>query len=153
MVLAPRAGANRYARMVELPKIERIQADIDDYARALHGSKANASALSMVAATQALATMIDDVGQTGIIEVETLTTAHRALMRDDPYERDQAGKLRAVQTWIGAVHRRQRSDRSCARQHDPASSRRDTPCGRPACLVARGAQRCLLRRPQRLPDR
>lgn len=82
-------------------KIERIQADIDDYARALHGSRANASALSMVAATNALASMIDDVGQAGVIETDTLTTAHEALMRDDPHERDQAGRLRTVQNWIG----------------------------------------------------
>lgn len=82
-------------------KIERIQADIDDYARALHGSRANASALAMVAATQALATMIDEVGPAGTIEAETLTSAHRALMKDDPHEREQAGMLRTVQNWIG----------------------------------------------------
>lgn len=82
-------------------KIERIQADIDDYARALHGSKANASALSMVAATEALGAMIDDVGSTRVITIDTMTTAHRALMAEDPYERDHAGKLRTVQNWIG----------------------------------------------------
>ena len=35
-------------------KIEAVEATIDDYARALHGSNANASARSMVAATAAM---------------------------------------------------------------------------------------------------
>ena len=82
-------------------KIERIQADIDDFARALHGSKSNASARSMVAASQALGAMIDDVGRTGVIDVDTMTRAHHALMIDDPSEHDEAGKLRTVQSWIG----------------------------------------------------
>ena len=82
-------------------KIERIQADIDDFARALHGSKANTSAASMVAATNALEVMVEDVGRTRTVTLEMLIRAHRALMVDDPYEADGAGRLRSVQNWIG----------------------------------------------------
>jgi Fic family protein len=82
-------------------KIERIQATIDDYARALHGNKANASASAMVAATKALGTMIGEVGRTRTITIETITTAHRALMIEDPDEAAYAGRFRDVQNWIG----------------------------------------------------
>lgn len=82
-------------------KIERVHADIDDYARALHGSKTNASARSMVAATRALGSMIDAVGRSGVIDMATIERAHHALMADDPDEQDQAGHIREVQNWIG----------------------------------------------------
>src|SRR5512140_1553009 len=39
-------------------KIESVEASIEDYARALHGIHANSSAVSMAAATAALASMI-----------------------------------------------------------------------------------------------
>ena len=82
-------------------KIERIQAGIDDYARALHGVKSNPAAVSMVAATQALAIMIDQVARTRSITAETITDAHTALMADEAGERDYAGRLRGMQNWIG----------------------------------------------------
>jgi len=82
-------------------KIERIQADIDDYARALHGNMANPSAVSMAAATGALEAMVDNVGRTRTITVDTLTRAHHALLVHDPHEADHAGRLRKVQNWIG----------------------------------------------------
>lgn len=81
-------------------KIERIEADIDDYARALHGSRANPSATSMVAATAALDTMIGEVGLTGTIDRSTLTDAHATLMADDE-DRADRGRFRDVQSWIG----------------------------------------------------
>jgi hypothetical protein len=43
-------------------KIEQIQANVDDYARALHGVRANSSAIAMAAATTALQAMIATVG-------------------------------------------------------------------------------------------
>ena len=43
-------------------KIEHIQASVDDYARALHGVRANSSAVAMAAATSALEAMIGTVG-------------------------------------------------------------------------------------------
>jgi Fic family protein len=82
-------------------KIERIQASMEDYARALHGVKTNSAAVSMVAATKALTIMVDSVGQTHRIDLETITKAHAALMADEPSERDYAGRLRTMQNWIG----------------------------------------------------
>jgi Fic family protein len=55
----------------------------------------------MVAATDALASMIGSVTRSGRIELDTLTRAHAALMVDDPMERDYAGKLRDMQNWLG----------------------------------------------------
>ncbi|HST49590.1 Fic family protein [Jatrophihabitans sp.] len=82
-------------------KIEAVEAGLDDYARALHGIRSNPSAVSMAAATTALATMIDDVARTGWIERASLTAAHRVLMQDDPVEVRYAGRLRDMQNWIG----------------------------------------------------
>ena len=82
-------------------KIEAVVASLDDYARALHGIRSNPSAVSMVAATSALEVMVGDVERDGRIELETVTTAHRALMRDDPHEVGYAGRLRNMQNWIG----------------------------------------------------
>ena len=82
-------------------KIERIEASLDDYARALHGHRSNISAVSMVAGTDALGAMVESVGRTRTIRDATIRTAHEALMRDDPYEQDQAGRYRTVQNWIG----------------------------------------------------
>ena len=82
-------------------KIEAVEASVDDYARALHGIRANPSAVSMAAATIALATMVDDVTRTGRIELTAITSAHRVLMQDDPAEVRYAGRLRDVQNWIG----------------------------------------------------
>lgn len=82
-------------------KIEEIDASSDDYARALHGVRSNSSAISMVAATTALTSMISNVTRRGRIELVDITSAHRALMRDEPGETRYAGRLRTVQNWIG----------------------------------------------------
>jgi Fic family protein len=82
-------------------KIEQIQASVDDYARALHGVRANSSAVAMAAATTALEAMIGTVGPNAPIRLAAITTAHAALMRDDPLESSAAGEFRTVQNWIG----------------------------------------------------
>ncbi|MCW1819734.1 fic protein [Mycolicibacterium conceptionense] len=82
-------------------KIEQIEANVDDYARALHGVRANSSAVAMAAATTALEAMIGTVGSRTPIRLSAITTAHAALMRDDPSESTTAGELRTVQNWIG----------------------------------------------------
>jgi Fic family protein len=82
-------------------KIESVEASLEDYARALHGSKANTSATSMVAATRALAALIDTTDQSGRINSAPLLAAHKALMIDDPSEHMYAGRWRDVQNWIG----------------------------------------------------
>jgi Fic family protein len=81
-------------------KIERIDADALEYARALAGSRANASATSMVAAARALSEMVTAAGADGI-RLDGLLTAHRALMADDLFEAEYAGRVRDVQNWIG----------------------------------------------------
>jgi Fic family protein len=82
-------------------KIERVEASLEDYARALHGQKTNPSAVSMVAATKALTLMVDDVGRTLRIDLDTIRAAHAALMAEEPSERYYAGRVRAMQNWIG----------------------------------------------------
>jgi Fic family protein len=82
-------------------KIERIEASVDDFARALHGIRSNTSATSMVAAAEALVAMITSVEGGADLEVGHLLAAHRALMADDEYERAYAGRLRDMQNWIG----------------------------------------------------
>jgi len=82
-------------------KIERIDASARDYAKAIAGNRSNSSATSMVAASAALHELITKVGQTGRFDLESLKSAHRALMADDPMEAGYAGRLRDMQNWIG----------------------------------------------------
>ena len=82
-------------------KIEHVEADVTDYARALHGVRANSSATSMAAATVALEELIDSVAGAGDLTVDALLRSHRALMRDDPNESAYAGRTRDMQNWIG----------------------------------------------------
>jgi Fic family protein len=82
-------------------KIERIEASVEDYARALHGNRSNAAATSMAAATSAIAALITSVGGGRPLRVDAVLGAHRSLMRDDPHERAYAGRFRDVQNWIG----------------------------------------------------
>lgn len=86
---------------VSSSKIESIEADIDDYARALAGIKANDSARSMVAATDAIQEMIGSAGEKGRIDLDDILAAHLVLMKDDASDGRYAGKLRTVQNWIG----------------------------------------------------
>jgi Fic family protein len=82
-------------------KIEHIEADVDDYVRALAGSRANESATAMVAASVAIRDLIDSTPIGGTIRRESLLAAHAALMADDPREHDFAGRFRTMQNWIG----------------------------------------------------
>lgn len=82
-------------------KIEDIVAGMDEYARALHGSKANASAAAMAAATDALNEFMRGVDGVRPIAVDMLIDAHRRLMRDDAHEQRYAGRIRDIQNWIG----------------------------------------------------
>jgi Fic family protein len=82
-------------------KIEYVEASLDDYARALHGSRANNSATSMVAATTALEALLANTDARARIEANVILAAHRDLMADEPAERAYAGRWRNVQNWIG----------------------------------------------------
>jgi len=83
-------------------KIEHVSASVGDFARALAGSRANASAVSMVAASAALHRMVQRAGESGQILLEDVLAAHHDLMVDDPAEAAYAGRLRDMQNWIGA---------------------------------------------------
>ena len=82
-------------------KIEHVEASIDDFARALHGIRANTSATSMVASTYALEHLIASVADGANLSLANIHRAHAALMADDPYEKDYAGRFRDMQNWIG----------------------------------------------------
>ncbi len=77
-VLSALSGLLLRTESVASSRIENINASGDDYARALHGNQANASAVSMVA-----------------------PTAHRSLMANEPGEERNAGRIRDVQNWLG----------------------------------------------------
>lgn len=82
-------------------KIEQVEADVTDYARALHGMKSNQSATSMAAATVALEELIDSVSGGDHLTTDAVLRSHRALMHDDPGETAHAGRTRDMQNWIG----------------------------------------------------
>lgn len=82
-------------------KIEHVEADVTDYARALHGMKSNPSAVSMAAATVALDQLIASVNRGADVTLEAILRAHEALMLEDPGEAAYAGRVRDVQNWIG----------------------------------------------------
>ena len=82
-------------------KIENVEASLADYGRAVMGASANASAVSMAAATEALSGIIRDVDATGEIRREALHAAHLDLFRNHPSEHQRAGRVRTVQNWIG----------------------------------------------------
>ena len=95
------AGLLLRTESVASSKIEAVEASVEDYARALHGSRANLSAMSMVAATAALQALVGSVEPGVRVSRVALTDAHRALMREDPAESRYAGRFRDVQNWIG----------------------------------------------------
>ncbi len=86
---------------VSSSKIENIEASLGDYGKALHGGRANASAVSMAASTRALAEVIADAGRTGSLRLETMLSAHHELFERHPTMHTKAGKTRTVQNWIG----------------------------------------------------
>ena len=86
---------------VSSSKIEEVDASMDDYARAVAGIRSNEAASSMVAATRALAQMIDRAGDHGTIRLVDILGAHQTLMHSDRIDGGYAGQLRDVQNWIG----------------------------------------------------
>lgn len=97
---------------VSSSKIEQVDATTQDFARALAGSRANDSATSMVAATAALATLVNRAGNNAALVLSEILAAHKTLMRNDPRDGHYAGRIRDVQNWIlgsdysprGAIH-------------------------------------------------
>lgn len=89
------------AESVASSKIEHIEASLEDFAKASHGEKSNASATSMVASAKALNSLIASVDHGRPISLSNILTAHRTLMSDDLSEAHYAGRLRDMQNWIG----------------------------------------------------
>lgn len=89
------------AESVASSKIEHVEASVEDFARASHGTKSNASATSMVASTRALHSLITSVDHHELITTDNILSAHRILMADDLDEAAYAGRLRDMQNWIG----------------------------------------------------
>ena len=99
--LAGLAGLLLRTESVASSKIEGISASIEDYARALNGSRANASAVSMVAAGQATQGLVDPLNQRRPIQLHDLLQAHRTLMAPERGEQQYAGRVRDLQNWVG----------------------------------------------------
>lgn len=94
--LVPLTSILLRAESVASSKIEHEEASIEDFARALHGVKANSSATAMAAAVGAISHILDaPLGE------ESLLAAHRQLFAHDEHERKFAGRWRTVQNWIG----------------------------------------------------
>ncbi|UUW87944.1 Fic family protein [Nocardioides sp. WV_118_6] len=94
--LRPLATLLLRAESVASSKIEHEEATIEDYARALHGSRANGSATAMVAAGGAMDLLLH-----GPIGEESITAAHGLLLGAEPHEAPYAGRWRTMQNWIG----------------------------------------------------
>jgi Fic family protein len=82
-------------------KIEQLESSATDYALALAGSRANMSAVSMVAAGAAIENLVSSATPENGITQESILKAHKVLMESDPHDRDFAGRWRTMQNWIG----------------------------------------------------
>jgi len=98
-LLQPLAGFLIRMESVASSRIEQVDASTTAFARALGGLRENPSAMSMVSAGRAITALID--ASTTVIELDAILRAHELLMRDEPGEREHAGRLRDVQNWIG----------------------------------------------------
>lgn len=81
-------------------RIEHIEAPDNEVAKALHGSKATADAVSIVAAARALDRLLAAADR-GRITLDDVLSAHHDLMINDQYESRYAGVFRPMQNWIG----------------------------------------------------
>jgi Fic family protein len=99
--LSALAGLLLRTESVASSRIEGISASIDDYARALHGSRANASAVAMADASQAVEGLLESVTASRRITLGDLLNAHRMLMAHEEGERLHAGRVRELQNWVG----------------------------------------------------
>lgn len=98
--LVPLVGLLLRTESVASSKIEEVEASLKDFALAAHGTKSNASAVSMVASANALTSLITSVDNGEEITIDNILTAHRLLMDHDPAEFHHKGRLRTEQNWI-----------------------------------------------------
>ena len=96
--LAALSGFLLRSESVASSKIERINPDPNDSAKAFAGLSAGVDARLVAAAAKAVSFLINSpapLNQAAICE------AHRLLMADEPLESGNAGAIRRVQNWIG----------------------------------------------------
>ncbi|MGH3350934.1 MAG: Fic family protein [Nocardioides sp.] len=86
---------------IDSSKIEHVEASLSDYGRALLGIGANASAVSMASATQAMQRLISEADTTRKITSDAILRAHRDLFVRNPDEAAGSGRFRTVQNWVG----------------------------------------------------
>lgn len=86
---------------IDSSKIEHVEASLADYGRALLGIGANASAVSMASATQAMESLISEADTSRKITPDAILDAHRRLFARNPDEAANAGRFRTVQNWVG----------------------------------------------------
>ena len=82
-------------------RIERVQADLDEVARASIDAEVSGSARSTAAAAAAILTLISGVARDQPVTEELLLAGHLDLMREDRLERAYAGRYRDMQNWVG----------------------------------------------------
>lgn len=98
--LAPLADFLLRSESVASSKIEHVDAGWRAFAKAVAGGRASAEAQSQLAATRALAAMVEAAGA-GPITLADVLEAHRLLMSPDYYAAADSGAIRTVQNWIG----------------------------------------------------
>lgn len=86
---------------IDSSKIEHVEASLADYGRALLGIGANASAVSMASATQAMERLIREADTTRKITSDAILRAHGDLFARHPDEAAGSGRFRTVQNWVG----------------------------------------------------
>lgn len=86
---------------VATSRIEHLNADMDDFARAILHEEATREAKSMAAAVDAITVLVEDQEVDAPFTEDQLLGAHHALMKDDAVERGYAGRYRDMQNWLG----------------------------------------------------
>lgn len=82
-------------------RIERVNADLDDIARASITEEASRAARETAAASAAMDSLIGAQKPGARFHADSLLTAHGALLKDDRDNGHYAGRYRDVQNWIG----------------------------------------------------
>lgn len=95
------AGALLRSESVGSSKIEQLDVRSRELGLAAIGEARTSSVPAQVWANVAAMNAAIDAASGGEIDVESIHGIHRALMRDDPYEGEWAGRARTEQNWIG----------------------------------------------------
>lgn len=82
-------------------RIEQVDADLDDIARASITEAASRSARATAAAAKAMEVLVRGQAPGGDFSPELALTAHHSLLEGDRGNRSYAGRYRDVQNWIG----------------------------------------------------